>query len=75
MILNILLNFPEDLNLKVKPSAIWKNNVFTLDERQTSKESAGADGNGKYVSKGFPKKYYVWNEEMCRISHKGKNGQ
>ena len=33
MILNILLNFPEELNLKVKPSAIQEYKVFTLDER------------------------------------------
>ena len=38
-------------------------------------ESASADDNGAYVSKGFPKKYYVYNEEMCRISHNGENGQ
>ena len=38
-------------------------------------ESAGADDNGAYVSKGCPKKYYAYNEEMCRISHKGENGQ
>ena len=75
MILNILLNFPEELNLKVKPSAIRENKVFTLDARQISMESAGADDNGAYVSKGCPKKYYAYNEEMCRISHKGENGQ
>ena len=38
-------------------------------------ELASADDNGAYVSKGFPKKYYVYNKEMCRISHKGENGQ
>ena len=75
MILNILLNFPEELNLKVKPSAIRENKTFTLDARQISIESAGADGNGAYVSKGCPKNYYVYNEEMCRIFHKGENGQ
>ena len=75
MILNILLNFPEELNLKVKPSAIRENKVFTLDARQISMESAGADDNGAYVSKGCPKKYYAYNEEMCRISHKGENDQ
>ena len=75
MILSIPLSFPEELNLRVKSSAIRENKVFTLDARQISMESASADGNGAYVSKGFPKKYYVYNEEMCRISHKGENGQ
>ena len=75
MILNILLNFPEELNLKVKPSAIRENKVFTLDARQISMESAVADDNGAYVSKGCPKKYHVYTEEMCRISHKAENGQ
>ena len=27
---------------------------------------------GAYVSKGCPRKYYVYNEEMCRISYKGE---
>ena len=38
-------------------------------------ESAGADDNGAYVSKDCQKKQCVYNEEMCRISHKGENGQ
>ena len=75
MILSILLNFPEELNLKVKPSAIRENKVFTLDARQISMESASADDNRAHVSKGCPKKYYVHNEEICRIYHKGENGQ
>ena len=56
MILNILLNFPEELILKVKPSAIRENKVFTLDTRQISMEAAGADDNGAYVSKDCQKK-------------------
>ena len=34
MILNIILNFPEELNLKVKPSAIREDKVFTLDAKK-----------------------------------------
>ena len=75
MILSIPLSFPEELHLKVKSSAIRENKVFTLDARQISMESAGADDNGAYVSKCCQKKYYVYNEEICRISHKGENGQ
>ena len=75
MILNILLNFPEELNLKVKPSAIRENKVFTLHARQVSMESAGAEENGAYVLKGCPKKHYVYDEEMCGISLKCENGQ
>ena len=37
--------------------------------------SAGAEENGVYVLKGCPKKHYVYDEEMCRISLKCENGQ
>ena len=38
-------------------------------------ESASADENGAYVSKGFPKKHHVYDEEISRISLKCENGQ
>ena len=75
VILNILLNFPEELNLKVKLSTIPKNKVFNLDARTISMRSAGANDNGLHVSRGYPKKFYVYKEETCSISHKGENGQ
>ena len=55
VILNILLNNPEELNLKGKPSAIRENKIFTLDQRKISISSAQCDDNGhislKEVSK------------------------
>ena len=55
-IMNILLQNPEELDLKHKPSAIRDDNMFTLDRRTVSIESAKADDNGAYISKGRPKK-------------------
>lgn len=50
-IMNILLQNPEELDLKHKPSAIRDDNMFTLDRRTVSIESAKADDNGAYISK------------------------
>ena len=36
-------------------------------------ESASADDNGAYLSKGTAKKYFVFNENMCRTAHLGNN--
>lgn len=55
-IMNILLQNPEELDLKHKPSAIRDHNMFTLDRRTVSIESAKADDNGAYISKGKAKK-------------------
>ena len=73
MIINVLLNNPEELEFKQKPSAIREDRVFTLDSRKISMESASADDNGAYLSKGTAKKYFVFNENMCRTAHLGNN--
>lgn len=62
-ILNVLLQNPEDFELKEKPSAIRENKMFTLDMRKIPISSAKADDNGVYVPKGTVKKSYVYNEE------------
>ena len=54
------------MGFKQKPSAIRKDRYFTLDSRKISIESASADDNGAYMSKGAAKKYFVFNENMCR---------
>ena len=46
VIINVLLNNPEELEFKQKPSAIREDRVFTLDSRKISRESASADDNG-----------------------------
>ena len=35
--------------------------------------SASADDNGAYLSKSTAKKYFVFNENMCRTVHLGNN--
>lgn len=44
-ILNILLDNPEELDLKHKPSAIREDKIFTLDQRVIPIASAEADDN------------------------------
>ena len=73
-ILSILLQNPEEMNLKTKPSAIRENKVFTLDMREISIQSAKADDNGAYISKGSAKKFYAYNNEWSRTAHKNENG-
>ena len=73
-VLNILLQNPEDFNLKQKPSGIRENKMFTLDARETSISSAKADDNGVYMNKGSAKKCYIFNEERSRIVHSNENG-
>lgn len=73
-IINILLQNPEDFNLKQKPSGIRENKMFTLDMREIPISSAKADDNGAYISKGSVTKFYVYNENGSRTSHKDGNG-
>lgn len=71
---NILLQNPEELDLKHKPSAIRDDNMFTLDRRTVSIESAKADDNGAYISKGKARKTYCYSEDGARTAHKNENG-
>lgn len=73
-LINILLQNPEDFNLKQKPSGIRENKMFTLDMREIPISSAKADDNGAYISKCSVTKFYVYNEEGSRTSHKDGNG-
>ena len=73
-ILNILLQNPEDFNLKQKPSGIRENKMFTLDMREIPISSAKADDNGSYISKSTVAKFYMYNAEGSRTSHKDQNG-
>lgn len=61
-ILSILLENPEDLDLKHKPSAIREDKLFTLDSRQIPIASAEADDNGAYISKGNAKRFYHYSK-------------
>ena len=58
--------------LKTKPSAIRENKVFTLDMCEISIQSAKADDNGAYISKGSAKKFYAY-DEWSRTTHKNEN--
>ena len=73
-ILNILLQNPEELNLKEKPSGIRENKMFTLDMREIPISSAEADDNGAYLSKGSAKRLFQYNSEGSRTVHKNENG-
>ena len=73
-LINILLQNPEDFNLKQKPSGIRENRMFTLDKREIPMSSAKTDDNGAYISKGSVTKFYMYNEEGSRPSHKDGNG-
>ena len=61
-LINILLQNPEDFNLKQKPSGIRENKMFTLDMREISISSAKGDDNGAYISKGSVTKFYMYND-------------
>lgn len=73
-LVNILLQNPEDFNLKQKPSRIRENKMSTLDMREIPISSAKADDNGAYISKGSVRKFYMYNEEALNTSHKDGNG-
>jgi len=73
-ILNILLQNPEELDLKHKPSAIRENKIFTLDKREIPISSAEADDNGAYISKGSVKQYYTYGLSNSTTAHKSENG-
>ena len=73
-ILNILLQNPEELNLKEKPSGIRENKMFTLDMREIPISSAEADDNSAYISKGSAKRLFHYNSEGSRTVHKNENG-
>ena len=73
-ILNILLQNPEEMNLKIKPAGKRENKVFTLDMREIPIKSAQADDNGAYISKGTVKKFFAYNDEGSRTAHKNENG-
>ena len=73
-ILNVLLQSPNELNLKEKPSAIREYKVFTLDMREIPISSAEADDNGAYISKGSAKRLFQYNSEGSRTVHKNENG-
>ncbi|PFX17680.1 hypothetical protein AWC38_SpisGene17985 [Stylophora pistillata] len=72
-ILNILLESPEELILKHKPSAIREDKIFTLDMREIPISSAEADDNGAYISKGNAKRLFQYNADGSRIVH-NENG-
>lgn len=73
-ILNVLLQHPEELELKHKPSGIRENKMFTLDARNVSIESAKADDNGAYISNGRPKQAFWYGKDGARTAHKNENG-
>ena len=73
-LINILLQNPRDFNLKQKPSGLRENKMFTLDKREIPMSSAKTDDNGAYISKGSVTKFYMYNEEGSRPSHKDGNG-
>ena len=73
-ILNILLDNPEDLDLKHKPSAIREDKIFTLDQRVIPIASAEADDNGAYISKGNAKRYYQYSSTSGSRTVHSENG-
>jgi len=73
-ILNILLENPEELDLKHKPSAIREDKLFTLDRRVVPIASTEADDNGAYLSKGNAKRYYQYSSSNKPRTIHTKNG-
>ena len=73
-IFNVLLQNPNELTLKGKPSAIRENKLFTLNMREIPISSAEADDNGAYISKGSAKRLFQYNSEGSRTVHKNENG-
>ena len=48
--------------------------MFTLDKREIPLSSAKSNDNGAYLSKGTVTKFYMYNDEGPRTSHKDENG-
>ena len=48
--------------------------MFTLDRREIPLSSAKADDNEAYLSKGTVTKFYMYDDEGSRTSHKDENG-
>lgn len=72
--LNILLENPEELDLKHKPSAIREDKIFTLDHRVIPIASAEADDNGAYLSKGNAKRFYQYSSASGSRTVHSENG-
>ena len=68
-----MLENPEDLNLKHKPSAIREDKIFTLDMREISITSAESDDNGAYISKGNARRFFQYSVDGTRTVHQ-ENG-
>ena len=48
-IISILVESPQDMELKSKPSGVRKNSVFTLNNKTVSIKSAKSDDTGVYL--------------------------
>ena len=73
VMLNILLNNPEEIQQKLKPSGIRINACFTLDMREISVKSAKADDNGAYISKGNTRTMHAVMDSMITTAHRSIN--
>ena len=73
-ILNILLDNPEELDLKHKPSAIREDKIFTLDQRVIPIASAEADDNRTHISKGNAKRFYQYSTTSGSRTVHSENG-
>eukprot|EP00795_Rhopilema_esculentum_P007892 gene7892-13777_t len=69
VILNILLENPEEMNLGKKTTAVRENKAFTLDAREISIASAECDDNGAYIAKGSAQKQCFYGNDMCKVAH------
>ena len=75
VIFNILLNKPEDFELKTKPSVERNNNFMcTLDMNKVTLASARADDNGAYSRRGSTRKHYYVHDERAKVAHKLVDG-
>ena len=76
VIFNILLNKPEDFELKTKPSAKRNNNFMcTLDMNEVTLASARADNNGAYSRRGNTRKHYYVHNERAKVALKSVDGR
>ena len=77
VVLNVILNNPEEFERNEPPMAIQSNFMCTFNLETVPMERAKADGNGAYIQTGCPKKFYHVSNKggwSCKAAKSGESG-
>ena len=69
VLLNLLLNYTEELELKQRPCGIRNNFSCTFNSTIVSLDLAHSDDNGAYLQKRYLKRLYYVGDSSCVTTH------